>query len=220
MKIYLMRHSETDGNRQRRIQGHSDIHLNRNGIKLAGLAAAGMAEIPFDLCYVSPLVRACETASIILSRNRHFLDKGMGPVIDARIKEIGFGVWEGLHSHRDFGEINRDDFEEFYLNPNGTYCPEGGEPLANVIRRSNEFIDELTAESSYQDKTVLAFSHGCTIRCIMSRFSDDPEYFRHPHVPYNCEAAIMETDQDGKLVLTDPGSIYYDSSLAVNFYGY
>ena len=221
MKIYLMRHSETDWNRQGRIQGQTDIPLNMNGLRLAGLSGRGMAEIPFDICYVSPLVRAIETAAVVLSRNPHFLSKGMGQIVEPRIKEIGFGVWEGLHSRADFGEIPRSDFEAFYYSPDeNCYCPEGAERLASVIRRSNAFIDEIAEEPALQDKTILAVTHGCTLRCIMSRFSADPEYFLHPHVPYNCEAAIVEKDEDGKLVLKDPGSIYYDSDLAVNYYGY
>ncbi|MDD5832722.1 MAG: histidine phosphatase family protein [Clostridiales bacterium] len=220
MRIYVMRHSETDWNRGRRIQGHSDIHLNRNGIRLAGLAGQGMSSIPFDICYTSPLARACETAAIVLSNNTYYMENGQSLIVEPRIKEIGFGVWEGLHSREEYGEINRANFEDFYLDPNGTYCPEGGERLRSVIERSNNFIDELSADKSLKDSTVLLVTHGCTIRCILSRFSDDPEYYRHPHVPYNCEAAIIDVDEDGRLTLTDPGSVYYDESLAVNFYGY
>lgn len=215
-----MRHSETDWNRQRRIQGHTDIHLNRSGIRLAGLAGEGMADIPFDVCFTSPLSRACETAAIVLSHNTHFLEQGKGPIIEPRVKEIGFGVWEGLHSRIEDGEINRADFEDFYLEINGSYCPEGGERLKYVVARSSEFIDEIAADPFYDDKTVLVLTHGCTMRCILSRFSDDPEYFRHPHVPFNCESAIIDKTESGGLVLTDPGSIYYDASYAVNFYGY
>lgn len=220
MRLYIMRHSETDWNRQRRIQGHTDIHLNRNGIDIAGLAAEGMAGIPFDVCYTSPLSRACETAAIILSRNSRFLEYGEGPFADPRIAEMNFGVWEGLHSHREYGEIDRDDFEDFYLDPNGTYCPEGAERLASVIERSGSFIDEITSRAAYRDKTILVMTHGCTMRCIMARFSDDPEYYRHPHVPFNCEAAVIDVTEGGQLVLTDPGSIWYDRDRAINYYGY
>ncbi len=219
MKIYLMRHSETDWNRAGRIQGQTNTQLNRSGIRLAAAAGAGMAGIPFDICFTSPLIRASQTASIVLSHNDYFLEHGLGPVTDPRIQEIGFGVWEGLHSRQEFGEVNRADFEDFYLNPNGTYCPEGGERLISVIRRSNAFIDELISIPEYEDKTILVLTHGCTMRCILSRFSDDPEYFRHPRVPYNCESAIMEKNADGELILSDPGSIYYDSAMAHNFYG-
>lgn len=221
MRLYIMRHSETDWNRQRRIQGHTDIHLNKNGIKLAALAGIGMSDIKFDVCFTSPLSRACETAAVVLARNGYFMEQGRGPIIDERVKEIGFGVWEGLHSRIEYGEINRADFDDFYLNPNGSYCPEGGEPLRNVIDRSNNFVDELASDPEYDDKTVLVLTHGCTMRCIMSRFHpEDKDYFRHPHVPYNCEAAIIDKRPDGSLVLTDSGRVYYDESLAINFYGY
>lgn len=222
MRLYIMRHSETDWNRQRRIQGHTDIHLNKSGIRLAALAGQGMSDIKFDYCFTSPLSRACETAAIVLANNPYFLEHGTGPIIDERLKEIGFGVWEGLHSRIEYGEVNKADFDDFYLRPDGTYVPEGGEPLRNVIKRSNEFIDELAVNPEYADSTILLLTHGCTIRCILSRFfyPEDKDYFRHPHVPYNCEAAIIDKEENSGLKLIDTGSIYYDEKLAVNFYGY
>ena len=67
MKIYVLRHGETSWNRQRLLQGRSDVELNENGRKLAKETAEGMADIPFDLVFTSPLKRAKETAEIVLN---------------------------------------------------------------------------------------------------------------------------------------------------------
>ena len=66
MKLYLVRHGETDWNKVKKIQGQVDIPLNQFGKRLAEETAEGMKEIPFDLCITSPLSRARQTAEIVL----------------------------------------------------------------------------------------------------------------------------------------------------------
>ena len=66
MKLYLIRHGETDWNKEFKIQGSSDIELNEYGRELAFITREGLRHIPFDIAYTSPLKRAKETAEIIL----------------------------------------------------------------------------------------------------------------------------------------------------------
>ena len=68
MKIYFVRHGETDWNKERKIQGQVDIPLNEFGRHLARETAKGLRDVPFDVCFTSPLGRARETAEIILQR--------------------------------------------------------------------------------------------------------------------------------------------------------
>ena len=92
MMLYIVRHGETDWNRQKKVQGHTDIPLNEYGRHLAEETAEGMKDIPIDIGYTSPLKRARETAEIILKgRNIPLLD-------EPRIQEIGFGIYEGIHT--------------------------------------------------------------------------------------------------------------------------
>lgn len=55
MDIYLMRHGETDWNKSRRLQGQSDIPLNKYGVELAEKTAAALRDVPFDMAFSSPL---------------------------------------------------------------------------------------------------------------------------------------------------------------------
>lgn len=66
LKLYLIRHGETDWNKEFKIQGSSDIELNEYGRELAFITREGLRHIPFDIAYTSPLKRAKETAEIIL----------------------------------------------------------------------------------------------------------------------------------------------------------
>ena len=66
MKIYMIRHGETDWNKKRKLQGQVDIPLNEFGKLLAKETAPALADVPFAVCYTSPLKRAAETARLVL----------------------------------------------------------------------------------------------------------------------------------------------------------
>jgi probable phosphoglycerate mutase len=65
-RIYIVRHGQTEENKQKIIQGHLDTLLNPEGERQAGLVAEALKAIPFDACYSSDLRRAADTANRIL----------------------------------------------------------------------------------------------------------------------------------------------------------
>src|SRR5450432_3374883 len=105
MEIMLLRHGESEGNAQGRMQGRLDYPLTALGREQAARAGEFLAERghSFAAVYVSPLKRAFETASIVA---------GLGvrpePEVDADLPEIGAGTLEGLNEaeirerHPDF----------------------------------------------------------------------------------------------------------------------
>ena len=97
------------------LQGQTDIPLNENGRVLAQVTARALQMVPFDLCITSPLLRAKETAQIILgSRKIPFLE-------DARIQEIGFGTYEGRRVRDENGVLVDPVFQNFFFTP-GSVC--------------------------------------------------------------------------------------------------
>jgi len=66
VRIYIVRHGETEENKQKIIQGQLDTPLNLEGEKQADLVAKALRDIPFDICYSSDLRRAANTAERIL----------------------------------------------------------------------------------------------------------------------------------------------------------
>ena len=86
MLLYVIRHGETEANKEGRFQGWSDNPLNEKGKELAVVTGRGMQGIRFDGCFSSPLIRARQTAQIILRESKN-LDVPI--LIDERIKENG-----------------------------------------------------------------------------------------------------------------------------------
>ncbi len=87
--LYIMRHGKTEWNAMHKLQGRMDIPLNEEGREMAEKAREEYKNLNIDICYCSPLVRAKETAEIVL-RGRNI------PILtDDRLVEMSFGEYEG-----------------------------------------------------------------------------------------------------------------------------
>ena len=106
--FYFMRHGETDWNRRRIMQGHTDIPLNAYGIAQAEEIAPIVATLPIATICCSTLSRARRTAEIVNTRNLPIV------VIDD-LKECGFGISEG----QDAGGDWREGWRHGDLSPQG-----------------------------------------------------------------------------------------------------
>lgn len=204
MDLYLIRHGETDYNKARRIQGHCDIELNEYGRELAKVTAAGLAEVPFDIVFTSPLVRASETAHIIAGEREI-------PIIeDIRIQEIGFGEYEGLCSGRQGYNIpDNKAFWNFFFDTENYQVPPGGESFEEVMQRTGEFFAEIVSDKAYQDKTILISTHGCALKAILANVNHTPiKDFWGEGVHKNCAVTHL-TVKNGKIETVEEGKIYY-----------
>ena len=89
-ELLVIRHGETDWNRQLRFQGQIDVPLNDIGLAQAGRLGRRLADEPIDVLISSDLQRARSTASAVAQV------RGLQPLIDPVWREQGFGVLEGL----------------------------------------------------------------------------------------------------------------------------
>lgn len=237
MLIYIVRHGETDWNRQRRLQGQTDIPLNEQGVHLADVTGEALKDVPFDICFTSPLTRAVQTADAILRHNDGYFQRvkevfrtdpawerrivltasGLPVIPDRRIIELNFGSWEGLGCGPDNYNIPVPDFNRFFTEPEHFTLAADGEQLSDIKRRTAEFLKRLAGREELKNKTVLLTTHGCAMRALLNPFYEHPEQFWQDHVPYNCETAVIKVLDDGSMELAEPGRIFYDKKLAANF---
>ena len=208
MKIYVVRHGETDLNAKKVMQGWLDEPLNWNGRELAALTGQAMkAEgIRFDECISSPLRRAKETVEIILRESGNDI-----PVVtDDRIREINFGEMEG----RQLSEMGEDG-PLFFSDPFSFAGASGGERIRDVCERTQAFLKELIIRDD--GKTYLVGIHGCALRAMLNFLYEDPDDFWHGHVPYNCAVNIIEAE-NGHAKLAADDKIYYPAEFIVDRY--
>lgn len=205
MKIYIIRHGETEANKEGLLQGWTDYPLNEFGRELAELTADALSGVHFDAAVSSPLLRARETAEIILSRQDH-------PVpltFDDRLKEINMGDNEGVH----FREIP-DLVTAVFKDPLHAGRHPNGESIFDVMERTQAFLKELAATG---EGTVLVSMHGCALRCMLNFLYDDPTDFWQGQVPLNCCVNIIEVT-DGNIRLVEKDKIFYDDRYKVDRY--
>lgn len=206
MYIYIIRHGETNLNVKAVLQGVLDEPLNQSGRDLAAITARAMGEIHFDECFSSPLIRAKETAEIVLKETGNDI-----PVqIDKRIEEMNFGKAEG-HKLKEMGENARLFMFDSFNFPG---FPEG-EDFHELCARTQDFLKELIARDD--DKTYLIATHGCALRAMLNFLYEDPSSFWQKNVPYNCCVNIIEV-KDGEAKLIAEDKIYYPKDMIVDRY--
>lgn len=205
MKIYLVRHGETDWNKMGRLQGQCDVQLNEYGISLAEKTADGLAGVPFDAAFSSPLCRAAETARIILGKRNTPL------YLDDRLKEIGFGVMEAA----DYN-LSRQNKEhpvyKFFQTPVDYQPPEGGESFEQLYARSAEFLREKILPLEGKLETVLIVGHGAMNRSILNPLAGVPlEDFWRIAMP-NCAVSLLSLES-GRFIILEESRVFYDGAV-------
>lgn len=202
MKIYLIRHGETEWNHLRKMQGQMDIPLNEYGIELAEKTAEGMKDIKFDRIFASPLVRAKKTAEIIAANSCVEVET------DDRLKEINFGEGEGS----DINEVKADPshpLHNFFIHPEQFVPMEGGETFAQVQKRGLEFLKEVVFPLEGSVENVAVVAHAAIIRSIMLHVKDRELKDFWGGVYYkNCCVCEVEC-QDGRMTALEEAKVYY-----------
>lgn len=158
--IDLLRHGEPIGGR--RYRGQLDDPLSENGWSEMWHAVSGAT--PWQQIIASPLLRCSEFAKALSEKLQIPMEH------DERLKEVGFGVWEG----KTGDELNLDDpgvLNRFYNNPI-EHRPHGAEPLEQFCSRVNAAVDRSVL--SHSGKHLLIITHAGVIRAVLTRFMSAP----------------------------------------------
>lgn len=156
-KVLLIRHGETDYNREHRLQGALPVPLNANGILQAEALGSYLKRHEIETIFSSPMIRARQTADIIANALHVTVQE------EPRIQEIMFGKFEGLLP----SEIDSTYPEENRMWKSGdmSYTAPDGESRRTVQKRMAEAWDDLSNRDGYE--TIALVSHGSALRIIM-----------------------------------------------------
>jgi probable phosphoglycerate mutase len=179
--LLLVRHGETDWNRDRRVQGHTDVPLNATGVRQAHELAGRLAGYRLDAVYSSDLVRAIATAEAVAA------PRGLEVVAVPGLRERSFGSWEGL-----------TDVEARRRYPEQTQDPRGwgdGETQQELAARVVEAL--LRIGAAHAGGTMLAVSHGGPLRVALRYAGADGDGPLE-----NCAVVSLEVE-DGALRSVD-----------------
>ncbi len=156
-EIILVRHGETDWNKERIFRGRTDIPLNETGLRQARRLARYLAQKKIDAVCSSPLVRALRTAEIIARPHN------LAGEINPDLIDFNYGEWQGLtytEVQEKYGELYRD----WLTNPHLVTMP-GGENLDAVRMRALWVVQNVAR--LYPEGTVVIVSHEVVLKVII-----------------------------------------------------
>ena len=155
MKIYVIRHGQTDWNLEGRMLTLEDIPLNENGITQAKKAKEIVDNLDYDLVISSPLKRTYQTAQIINQTNNKNI------IVDDRIIERDAGPLSGLYTSEDI-------FKDYWKIDKNNLKYEGPESIEHLVNRVYDFINYVKKE--YSNKNILIVTHNGVCRMIRAYF--------------------------------------------------
>ncbi len=153
MKIYIIRHGQTDLNKQHRAQGRKGLPLNEDGLTQANLLGQNLKDIKFDAIFSSPQERALQTAR---------LASGQEPIVDNRLNVYDLGSADNL-LYSEIKMVGNIPDPEIYA---------GVEEPNAFVKRLNSFINDLIKQFGNTNKNILVCGHKCTSGYICAYFEN------------------------------------------------
>ncbi|MBQ3337081.1 MAG: histidine phosphatase family protein [Selenomonadaceae bacterium] len=190
MRIFLIRHGETEWNRQNRLQGNSDTHLSPEGFHQAITLSEHAPFHHVDAIYSSDLTRALSTANILAERF------DLTVKVLPELRETDFGDWEGRFINDLFKESPKE-FGKFFTDPERCHPP-NGETFLEAQARVMIGIREIIA--NHDNQNVVVVSHGAAIRLILGAALDMPIHKMWAIAQFNMALNILRVD-DGDLTV-------------------
>jgi broad specificity phosphatase PhoE len=192
--LILVRHGETDWNRDGRWQGQADAPLNKRGREQAMALADELAGEEVAAVYASDLSRARETAEILAARLGRPVD------VDPRLREVHIGGWSGLTTDEIEARFPDDVLHWYEGDPSHSF--DGGETYAAMGARVVAALEEIAAR--HPSDRVLVVLHGGPIRALLAHASGityEEQRHRRAHLE-NC-GFVRVAVQDGSFAGID-----------------
>jgi len=197
LRVYLIRHGETDWNRDQRVMGQLDIPLNETGRAQAERTAEFLASEKISAIYASDLSRAWETARCIAEK------QGLSPIATPEIREMRYGHWEGL-TRDEVIEKYPAEYAERTRNPS-RFQPSGGESRRQLFERASKKFEEIAAR--HANETIALVAHGGTCRAIASYIAGVNGWGQF--AIDNCSISIVDCLDDGTREVSLLNSTYH-----------
>jgi broad specificity phosphatase PhoE len=158
-RVILVRHGETQANRERRFIGRYNDVLTEVGQVQAGQLADSLALLPVAALYTSPLQRASDTARPIAARH------GLDVQVEDALRECDFGLWDGLNRAEIVARSPGDAQLFAAWQRDTTITPPGGESIYAMHMRVSAALEHL--RRAHLDQTIVLVSHVGPIKTLL-----------------------------------------------------
>jgi probable phosphoglycerate mutase len=156
--FFLLRHGETEWNRERRVMGRRPVPLSEHGRRQLCALLPHLEDLGIRTVWTSPLERARGTAELVA---RHLGDIEVKE--DPGLTEVDYAGWEGKTFQ---GLLEDPEYHAFHRDPVATPIPGGGESLLAVRERVFAAMERIARDS--RGAPVVVVSHGDPLRLILA----------------------------------------------------
>jgi len=158
--VFLVRHAETEWNKEERFQGHVNVPLSSVGRRQAESLGdwLGSLALPFAALYTSDLGRALQTSEAI------GISIGLSPVAEPAMREIHCGEWQGLLAS-EIADRHPEDLNAWRTVVDSCAMP-GGESLVEVQARIYDFYQE--AATRHAGQVIILVTHGAALTALVT----------------------------------------------------
>ncbi len=201
MRLWLVRHGETEANVAGLYSGHAPTPLTERGIAQAQSLSGLLRNVPFDNVLCSELERARHTTQLILA------EREVPVRVMPELNEMFFGDWEMRH-HRD---LAREDAENYavWCNDWQNATPTNGEGFQAFSQRVERFIAQL---ADYKDsQNLLVVSHQGVLSVLVARLlSMSAAAMWHFRIEQGCWSAIDFCDDFAVLKVLNSRAVWHE----------
>ncbi len=200
MLVYIVRHGETEWNKQGKTQGSQNIGLTDRGRQQALRLGRYLEGKAIKHIYSSDLDRAYETAKIIANRIN------LVPIVSPLLREVSFGEWEGLTlkeiEEKYPGQLDMWNRDIKFKSPNG-------ESISCAANRVRNFIQGLNKNHSKQDEDILIVSHALICKILILELLDMPLKYINRIRLDNTSLSLIELSQDRSRIIFLNNRFYF-----------
>ncbi|MEK5078011.1 histidine phosphatase family protein [Solibacillus sp. FSL W7-1436] len=157
LRLYLVRHGQTEWNIQKRMQGWEDSALTEKGVNNAIALRKKLEGVEFAAAYTSTSERTIETARLIIDKRNLAINT------NEDLREMNLGEWEGktLDEIKDFYP---EQYKYFWENP-ALYEPIGGETFEQLINRAIKVLNYII--SKHINGNILVITHSVILKSLL-----------------------------------------------------
>ena len=187
-RIHLIRHGETNWNKEKRAQGQMESVLTDEGIAQAKALGAALKNSGISRVYCSSSVRTRQTADIL------FGGLSIPVIYSDQLREIHMGSWEGkLYS--ELQATHPAQFNAFWNQPDAFDLP-GAETFLDVQKRAVQQLEFILNDSQAEDIAIV--SHGVLIKTLLCDTENRAlgSLWQAPAM-HNCARSIIVINEDG-----------------------
>ena len=185
MKLYLIRHGQTDWNKAGKIQGSCDIELNANGLMQAEALCRKFKEenTPITRIYTSKQKRAYQTAALLSKATN------LEMIAMEGLQEVNLGLWEGL-SWSEVRDQYPTEYEAWYHNRRYDKS-HNGESYQEVVERATNAIHTIIKENN---NDIAIVTHNAVIMCLQCYLTDTPFEEMKSFKSTNTAVTVIDSD--------------------------